>query len=40
MTGAAKPVWASGEGVVIPLEGGWARIEAFSGKAYGQAITW
>lgn len=25
---------------ITPLEGGWARIEAFSGKAYGQSVGW
>ena len=25
---------------ITPLQGGWARIEGSSGKAYGQTITW
>jgi hypothetical protein len=25
---------------IMPLEGGWARLEAFSGKGYGQTIAW
>jgi hypothetical protein len=25
---------------ITPLEGGWARMEAFSGKGYGQAVAW
>jgi hypothetical protein len=26
--------------IITPLEGGWARIEALNGKAYGQALAW
>lgn len=26
--------------IITPLEGGWARIESFAGKAYGQALEW
>lgn len=26
--------------IVTPLEGGWARLDAFSGKGYGQTIMW
>lgn len=25
---------------ITPLEGGWARIETFSGKGYGQTVSW
>jgi hypothetical protein len=25
---------------LTPLEGGWARLEGFAGKGYGQTITW
>lgn len=25
---------------ITPLEGGWARLESFSGRAYGQALAW
>jgi len=25
---------------ISPLEGGWARVETFSGKGYGQAVAW
>lgn len=25
---------------ITPLEGGWARLETFSGKGYGQALAW
>jgi hypothetical protein len=25
---------------IAPLEGGWARLESLSGRAYGQALTW
>jgi hypothetical protein len=25
---------------ITPMEGGWARIEAFSGRGYGQTIGW
>jgi hypothetical protein len=25
---------------ITPLEGGWARIETFSGRAYGQTVAW
>ena len=25
---------------ITPLEGGWARIESFSGKGYGQTVGW
>jgi hypothetical protein len=25
---------------VTPLEGGWARIGAFTGKGWGQAVAW
>ena len=25
---------------LTPIEGGWARIESFSGRGYGQVIGW
>ena len=25
---------------VTPLEGGWARLESFAGRGYGQALGW
>jgi len=25
---------------ITPLEGGWARLESFSGKGYGQTVAW
>jgi hypothetical protein len=25
---------------ITPLEGGWARIESFAGRGYGQAVGW
>jgi hypothetical protein len=25
---------------IASLDGGWARIEAFAGKAYGQTVAW
>jgi hypothetical protein len=25
---------------LTPLEGGWARLESFSGKGYGQTVGW
>jgi hypothetical protein len=32
----ALKMWAT----MAPLEGGWARLESFSGKGYGQALAW
>jgi hypothetical protein len=25
---------------ITPLEGGWARLESFSGRGYGQTLGW
>ena len=35
---AAKPITI--KTTITPLEGGWARIESFSGKGYGQTVGW
>jgi hypothetical protein len=35
---ASKPIAI--KTTITPLEGGWARIESFSGRGYGQAVGW